>query len=74
MGYLSVFYILLWAAAYVPSKVAAVEAPPLWFLVARFLVAGAKSISSTPAQARARSTSEQALWKEMVRISGAKAE
>ena len=40
----------------------------------RFLIAGAKSIASTPAEARARSTSEQAMWKEMVRISGAKSE
>jgi drug/metabolite transporter (DMT)-like permease len=37
---LAVFYIVLWASAYVPSKVAATAAPPLWFLVARFLVAG----------------------------------
>src|SRR5205823_4627456 len=37
---LAVFYVLLWASAYVPSKVAATAAPPLWFLVARFLVAG----------------------------------
>jgi len=36
----AIFYILLWASAYVPSKVASVESQPLWFLVARFLVAG----------------------------------
>jgi drug/metabolite transporter (DMT)-like permease len=38
---LAVFYIVLWASAYVPSKIGATAAPPLWFLVARFLVAGA---------------------------------
>jgi drug/metabolite transporter (DMT)-like permease len=37
---LAVVYIVLWASAYVPSKVAATGAPPLWFLVARFLAAG----------------------------------
>ncbi len=37
----AIFYILLWASAYVPSKVAAIESQPLWFLVARFVVAGA---------------------------------
>ena len=37
---LAVFYIVLWASAYVPSKVGATAAPPLWFLVARFLAAG----------------------------------
>ncbi len=37
----AIFYIVLWASAYVPSKIGATGAPPLWFLVARFLVAGA---------------------------------
>jgi len=36
----AVFYVVLWASAYVPSKIGATAAPPLWFLVARFLVAG----------------------------------
>jgi len=37
---LAVFYVVLWASAYVPSKIGAIAAPPLWFLVARFLCAG----------------------------------
>jgi drug/metabolite transporter (DMT)-like permease len=37
---LAVFYIFLWASAYVPSKVASTQSPPLWFLAARFLAAG----------------------------------
>jgi drug/metabolite transporter (DMT)-like permease len=37
---LAVFYIVLWASAYVPSKIGATDAPPMWFLVARFLAAG----------------------------------
>jgi drug/metabolite transporter (DMT)-like permease len=37
---LAILYIVLWASAYVPSKVAATGAPPLWFLVARFSAAG----------------------------------
>src|SRR5260370_28056888 len=37
---LAVFYVVLWASAYVRSKIGAIAAPPLWFLVARFLCAG----------------------------------
>ena len=37
---IAIFYIFLWASAYVPSKIASVESPPLWFLAARFLGAG----------------------------------
>lgn len=37
---LAVFYVMLWASAYVPSKIGALAVPPLWFLVARFLSAG----------------------------------
>ena len=37
---LAVFYVVLWASAYVPSKVGATEMAPTWFLVARFTVAG----------------------------------
>lgn len=36
----AVFYVLLWASAFVPSRVIATCAPPLWVLVGRFLVAG----------------------------------
>jgi drug/metabolite transporter (DMT)-like permease len=36
----AIFYIVLWASAYVPSKVGATESPPYWFLVVRFLLAG----------------------------------
>jgi drug/metabolite transporter (DMT)-like permease len=35
-----VFYVVLWASAYVPSKIGATATPPLWFLVGRFLAAG----------------------------------
>jgi drug/metabolite transporter (DMT)-like permease len=38
---LAVFYVILWASAYVPSKIGATAVSPLWFLVARFLAAGA---------------------------------
>jgi drug/metabolite transporter (DMT)-like permease len=37
---LAVFYIFLWASAYVPSKIAALECDPLWFLAVRFGTAG----------------------------------
>jgi len=37
----AVGYVFLWASAFVPSRVIAVGAPPLWVLGARFLAAGA---------------------------------
>ncbi len=37
---IAIFYIFLWASAYVPSKIASVESDPLWFLVVRFVTAG----------------------------------
>ena len=37
---IAIFYIFLWASAYVPSKIASVQSPALWFLAARFLAAG----------------------------------
>ena len=38
----------------------------------RFLKAGAKILSSTPEAAKAHADKERAMWKEIVRISGAK--
>lgn len=37
----AVFYVLLWASAFVPSRVIATCAPPFWMLSVRFLFAGA---------------------------------
>jgi drug/metabolite transporter (DMT)-like permease len=37
----ALFYIFLWASAYVPSKIGVLDSSPLWFLVVRFAVAGA---------------------------------
>jgi drug/metabolite transporter (DMT)-like permease len=37
---LAVCYVVLWASAYVPSKIGATAVAPMWFLVARFLAAG----------------------------------
>ncbi|HEY6235852.1 MAG TPA: DMT family transporter [Candidatus Elarobacter sp.] len=36
----ALFYILLWASAFVPSKIGVLGTSPLWFLVVRFAVAG----------------------------------
>ncbi|HEY4440516.1 MAG TPA: DMT family transporter [Candidatus Elarobacter sp.] len=36
----ALFYIFLWASAFVPSKVGVVGTSPLWFLVVRFAVSG----------------------------------
>jgi drug/metabolite transporter (DMT)-like permease len=38
---LAVFYIFLWASAFVPSRVVSTTAPPLWILAFRFSLAGA---------------------------------
>jgi drug/metabolite transporter (DMT)-like permease len=36
---LAIFYVMLWASAYVPSKIGATAMPPYWFLVVRFVAA-----------------------------------
>ncbi|MGD1067372.1 MAG: DMT family transporter, partial [Vulcanimicrobiaceae bacterium] len=36
----ALFYIVLWASAYVPSKIGVLGSSPLWFLVFRFILAG----------------------------------
>jgi len=36
----ALFYIFLWASAYVPSKIGVLDSSPLWFLVVRFAAAG----------------------------------
>ena len=38
---IAIFFIFLWASAYVPSKIASVESDALWFLAVRFVTAGA---------------------------------
>jgi drug/metabolite transporter (DMT)-like permease len=41
----ALFYIFLWASAFVPSKIAVLGSSPLWFLVVRFAVAGALALA-----------------------------
>ena len=36
----ALFYIFLWASAFVPSKIGVLGSSPLWFLVVRFITAG----------------------------------
>lgn len=36
----AIFYIALWASAYVPSKIGVLNSSPLWFLAVRFTVSG----------------------------------
>jgi drug/metabolite transporter (DMT)-like permease len=36
----AIFYIVLWASAYVPSKIGVLGSSPLWFLVVRFAFSG----------------------------------
>ena len=36
----ALFYVFLWASAYVPSKLGVLGSSPLWFLVVRFLASG----------------------------------
>jgi tripartite-type tricarboxylate transporter receptor subunit TctC len=40
----------------------------------RFLVAGARAVSSTPEEALAYAAKERAIWKDLVALSGAKAD
>lgn len=37
---IAIVFVFLWASAYVPSKIASIESPPLWFLAVRFAAAG----------------------------------
>ncbi len=41
----ALFYIFLWASAFVPSKVGVVGTSPLWFLVVRFAVSGLLAVA-----------------------------
>jgi drug/metabolite transporter (DMT)-like permease len=36
----ALFYIFLWASAFVPSKTGVLDSSPLWFLVVRFMLSG----------------------------------
>src|SRR5256714_1707998 len=36
----AILYVFLWATAFVPSRVLARDAPPLWILTIRFAIAG----------------------------------
>lgn len=36
----ALFYVFLWASAYVPSKIGVIDSSPLWFLVVRFAASG----------------------------------
>lgn len=41
----ALFYVFLWASAYVPSKIGVLDSSPLWFLVVRFAAAGAVTLA-----------------------------
>ena len=41
----ALFYIFLWASAFVPSKIGVVGTSPLWFLVVRFAVSGLLAVA-----------------------------
>jgi len=81
---LSDFVVTSWAAFVVPNgtprplidrfsaAIKDIAADPA--MKARFLTAGAKILSSTPEAALAHAAKEREIWREVVRISGAKAE
>ena len=81
---LSDFVVTSWAAFVVPSgtprpvidklnaAIKGIASDPA--MKARALAAGAKVFSSTPEAALAHAAKERAIWREVVRISGAKAE
>jgi len=78
------FVVTSWAAFVVPNgtprplidkfsaAIKDIAAEPA--MKARFLTAGAKILSSTPEAALAHAAKEREIWREVVRISGAKAE
>lgn len=78
------FVVTSWAALVVPqgtpravidklsATIREIAAEPA--MQARFLAAGAKILSSTPEAAKAHADKERAMWKDVVRISGAKVE
>src|SRR5262249_49819554 len=78
------FVVTSWAALVVPAgtprpiidrlatNIADIAKEPA--MKERFLKAGAKIFSSTPEAAKAHADKERAIWKEVVRISGAKAD
>jgi len=41
----ALFYIFLWASAFVPSKIGVLGSSPLWFLVVRFAISGALALA-----------------------------
>jgi drug/metabolite transporter (DMT)-like permease len=57
----AVFYVFLWASAFVPSRIIATGAPPLWVLSARFLCAGVLLVAIARA-ARLRAPADARSW------------
>ncbi|MDB5043921.1 MAG: multidrug transporter permease [Candidatus Eremiobacteraeota bacterium] len=55
----ALFYIFLWASAFVPSKIGVLDSSPLWFLVVRFLVAGVVALAVARALGAAFPTSRR---------------
>jgi len=41
----AIFYVFLWGAAFVPSKIGVLESSPLWFLTIRFAISGAIALA-----------------------------
>jgi probable blue pigment (indigoidine) exporter len=61
----AIFFILLWASAYVPSKIGVLDSSPLWFLVVRFVVAGAIALAGALALG-ARLPQTRAQWTALI--------
>ncbi|HEY0615804.1 MAG TPA: DMT family transporter [Candidatus Elarobacter sp.] len=57
----ALFYIFLWASAFVPSKIGVLESSPLWFLVVRFAVSGLIALAFALA-VRARLPATRGEW------------
>jgi drug/metabolite transporter (DMT)-like permease len=61
----AIFYIFLWASAYVPSKIGVLDSSPLWFLVVRFAIAGTIALAVALALG-ARLPATRAQWGVMI--------
>jgi drug/metabolite transporter (DMT)-like permease len=64
----ALFYIILWASAYVPSKIGVLDSSPLWFLVVRFTVSGLLALAVARALGALRFPRTRREWLAVVAL------
>src|ERR1700748_423995 len=58
----AIFYVFLWASAFVPSRTLSTSAPPLWILAVRFSIAGGVLLLGALAAGISPPRGRQWLW------------